>query len=89
LLLLLAAACRSEPEWYVDRIEGAHAVLVATSGETRTVATQLLPPDAGEGSWIAGRRRDPEAERRAFERVAARRRALAASDDGRPIALGQ
>jgi hypothetical protein len=81
------SACASRPIWYVDRVEGGHAVLVSPSGEARTVSSQELPPDAGEGSWIRGDRRAPELERQARARVEAQRRALSASDDGRSFSL--
>jgi hypothetical protein len=85
--LLGLLGCPVERAWYVDRIEGGKTVLVSLDGESRVVSTQGLPPDAGEGSWFRGDRRDPAAERTAQERVTGHRRALAAADDGRAIRL--
>ena len=86
-VLLCLLGCPMERAWYVDRIEGGKTVLVGLDGESRVVSTQGLPPDAGEGSWFRGDRRDPVVERAARERVGDHRRRLAAADDGREIRL--
>lgn len=39
-------------KWYVDRLEGAFAVLQKDSGETTRVCASVLPDGAGEGSVL-------------------------------------
>ncbi len=73
---------------FVDRLEGAFAVLVI-DGRERRVARASLPPGAGEGTYLSSDLTsvDRAATEEAARSVAARRAALARDDDGGDVSL--
>ena len=71
----------------VDRIDGDLAVLEAADKTSFTLPTSLLPPEAGEGSWLRlSLGVDHEETTRARESVARLRDGLV-DDDGDDFAL--
>ena len=79
---LLALAGCAGGAMFVDQLEDGRAVLIDEGGGVHRVPASLLPPDAGEGSWIGD---PPLPDPRT--RVATLRHKLAAHDDGRDLTL--
>ena len=73
---------------FVDRIEGALAVLLTPDGASFALPQSLLPAGVGEGRWLR-LRLDPDPGRDASAKVevAALRARLTGGDDGGDLAL--
>ena len=83
--LVGSSACGTVPDLLVvDRVEQGIPVVLDGQGQVVQVP---VPVDVVEGTVLVDGKPDPSEARRRSEAIAARRRKLAASDDGKDFSL--